>query len=226
MEDKNLVDKMREALFQQSPEGAKAKKPWNEKVMPGEYPRHVILPDGSSETVYGKIAIRPNGQVVPLRGHSAAQIDKILSEEGVVYLGDNMTMPGPVPTEQELIKATAIAKLDIAPVFWDRWDEKTGEREGGIGYVEDYVVVPPFAIPSVGPTPGPTIGPTPGPTTGPITGPTPGPTIGPTIGPTLPPPTPPHLIPTTSVPPHFIPETTAPAPIVPGTPDDGMGGKK
>ena len=135
----NLVDEMRESLSQQSPAGGKAKNPWNEKVMPGEYPRHVILPDGSSETVYGKIAIRSNGQVVPLRGHSAAQIDKILGEEGVVYLDDNMTMPGPVPTGDETIHATAVVRLAIVPVAWDRWEEKTGKREGGIVNMEEYI---------------------------------------------------------------------------------------
>ena len=198
----NLVDEMRESLSQQSPAGAKAKNPWNEKVMPGEYPRHVILPDGSSETVYGKIAIRPNGQVVPLRGHSAAQIDKILGEEGVVYLGDNMTMPGPVPTGDETIHATAVVRLAIVPVAWDRWDEKTGEREGGIVNMEEYITVPVGkATESVAPE----LPSTATPETPVVT--TPGP---------LPPPTPPHL----------IPVTTAPASIVPGTPDDGMGGKK
>ena len=208
----NLVDKMRDALQSKASAPSKPQHAWNEKVVPGEYPRHIILPDGSSETVYGKIAIRSNGQVVPLRGHSAAQIDKILGEEGVVYLDNNMTMPGPVPTGDETIHATAVVRLAIVPVAWDRWDEKTGEREGGIVNMEEYITVP---VGKARESVAPELPSTATPETQVVT--IPGP---------LPPPTSPHLIPTTPVPPHFIPVTTAPAPIVPGTPDDGMGGKK
>ena len=199
MEDKNLVDEMRDALAKKAEVGSKSKYAWNEKVVPGEYPRHIILPDGSSEIVYGKLAIRPNGQVVPLRGHSAAQIDKILSEEGVVYLSENMEMPAPVPTEQEIIKATAIVRLGQVPkVAWDGVD-KDGKAIGGIEFTEGYVVVP-FISPSVGPTTGPSLPPT----TAPYLAPTPVPGIGPTTGP--------------------MPFPT-PAPIPPGY-TDGKGGKR
>ncbi len=239
MEDKNLVDEMRDALAQKAEVGSKSKYAWNEKVVPGEYPRHIILPDGSSEIVYGKLAIRPNGQVVPLRGHSAAQIDKILSEEGIVYLSENMEMPEPVPTEQEIIKATAIVRLGQVPkVAWDGVD-KDGKAIGGIEFTEGYVVVP-FISPSVGPTLGsttgsisraplgPTTAPYYGPTTGPSLPPTTAPYYGLTTGPSLPPTTAPYLAPTPV--PSIGPTTgpmpfSTPAPIPPGY-TDGKGGKR